>query len=212
MPLSAASETLRYSVNWPTGLSLGEASLSADNLDPQSAAKRSLEFRLEASIPGFAVVDEVKSLVSAAFCAENVEKRLQHGAKKSLETLRFDPAQNKMERRTERGGSSHMPVGTCPKDALGFIYFLRNEVRQGRLPGPGPVYFGAAYQLTIKYVGVENLTIGAAREAADKFVIAIQGPASQNSLELFLAKDAVRTPLLFRVPLVLGAFSMELLR
>jgi hypothetical protein len=210
--LPAANETLRYSVNWPTGLSLGEATMSTDNIDAASAANRSLEFRLEASIPGFAVVDEVKSLVSGAYCLARAEKNLQHGKRVSRETLKVEKDGRSVERQTDKGGKSVVAVGDCPKDALGFIYWLRSELRQGRLPAPGPVAFGAVYEIEMRHAGVTTLNLGAGREEADKFQVFIKGPASRNAIELFVGKDSARTPLLFRVPLVLGAFTMELLR
>jgi hypothetical protein len=186
--------------------------MTADNLDPKTAAGRKFEFRLEASIPGFAVSDEVRSISSAAFCSATAEKNLQHGKRISKETLSFDAASKKLERKTDKGGKSEVPVIDCAKDALAWLYFLRNELRNGRLPAPGPVYFGAAYQVDIKHSGPSSLTIAGAREEADKFQVNIKGPASQHSLELFVARDAARTPLLFRLPLPIGSFSMELLR
>ncbi len=210
--LWGASETLRYSVNWASGLSLGEASLTADNVDGNSAARRRFEFRLEASVPGFAVVDVVNALSSGAFCAEKLEKNLKHGARLASEVSTFDQENRTLERRTGKGGKSTVAIGDCPKDALTFIYFLRQELAAGRIPAPQEIYFGAAYRVELKYAGVANVAAASGQEPADKFLVSIQGPASKNSLELFLGKDAARTPLLFRVPLPLGAFSMELLR
>ncbi len=210
--LFAAGESLRYSISWSTGLSLGEASFSTDNLDAQSAAQRKLEFRLEASIPGFAVVDEFKSLTSGAYCSAQFDKNLQHGKRNTKETLSFDQAAKKLERKTEKGGKSEIAISDCAKDALAWIYFFRQELRNGRLPAPGPAYFGAAYQLDIKHAGVTNIPIGGAQEQADRFQVNIKGPASQHSIEVFIGKDAARTPLLFKVPLPLGSFNMEILR
>lgn len=210
--LFGASESLRYSINWSTGLSLGEASLSSDNIDPQSAAARKMEFRLEASIPGFAVLDEFQSLASGAYCSAKFQKSIQHGKRSTKETLSFDQTTRKLERKTEKGGKSEAAIGDCAKDALAWVYFLRQELRNGRLPAPGPAYFGAAYQLEFKHTGTITLPIGGAQEAADRFQVNIRGPASQHSIEVFIGKDAARTPLLFKVPLTLGSFNMEILR
>ncbi len=208
----AAGESLRYSINWSTGLSLGEASLTSDNIDPASAAARKMELRLEASIPGFAVLDEFRSLTSGGYCSTQFEKSFQHGKKTSKETLVFDQAGLKLERKTDKGGKSEAAIPSCAKDALAWIYFLRHELRNGRLPAPGPAYFGAAYQVDIKHLGATNIAIGGAQEQADRFQVNIKGPASQHSIEIFTGKDAARTPLLFKVPLPLGSFNMELLR
>lgn len=210
--LFGASESLRYSINWSTGLSLGEASLSSDNIDSQSAAARKMEFRLEASIPGFAVLDEFRSLASGAYCSTQFHKSIQHGKRSTKETLSFDQTARKLERKTEKGGRSEAAIADCAKDALAWVYFLRQELRNGRLPAPGPAYFGAAYQLDFKHAGTITLPIGGAQEAADRFQVNIKGPASQHSIEVFIGKDAARTPLLFKVPLPLGSFNMEILR
>src|SRR5437667_3954168 len=47
-------ESLRYSINWPSGLSLGEASFSARH----TAAGWSFDSTLSAGIPGFSISDK----------------------------------------------------------------------------------------------------------------------------------------------------------
>ncbi|WP_031497634.1 DUF3108 domain-containing protein [Bryobacter aggregatus] len=209
--LGAASETLRYNVNWPSGLSLGEATLIADNLDA-SAAGRRFELRLDASVPGFAVADEIISQAKPDYCSILLEKKLKHGSRKNNEKLEFKPDESIVERTTDKGGKSQMNIGNCGRDALAMVYFLRSELQQGRVPSAQTVFFGSAYQLTFKYLGATSVTIGSVAEQADKMQISIQGPASKNSLEIFFGRDPMRTPLLFRVPLVLGSFAMELQR
>lgn len=211
-PLMAATETLRYTVNWASGLSLGEASLSSDNAGTGSAANRKHEFRIEASVPGFAVLDEVKALSKPDFCLIRLDKKLKHGSRTSEESLEALPAEGAVERKTAKGGSTKIPVDGCVRDALSFIYFLRQEVKQGRVPVGQRVFFGSAYQLEVKYLGAQNISAAGTSEAADKFQVLIQGPQAKHNLEIFLGRDTERTPLLFRLPLILGTFSMELLR
>jgi Protein of unknown function (DUF3108) len=211
LPLFGASETLRYNVNWPSGLSLGEATLSADNLDA-SAASRKLEFRLEASIPGFAVVDEVTSLTEPGYCSLRLTKKLKHGPRITHEVSEFKGSEGHIERKTEKGGSAKIPFNGCGHDALAMIYFLRNELRQGRIPSVSTVYFGSAYQVTFKYAGAVNAQLGSGSEPADKVEMTIQGPASKNQAEIWFGRDPMRTPLILRVPLLLGTFAMELQR
>lgn len=209
--LAAATETLRYAVNWPSGLSLGEAVMTTDNADG-AAGKRKFELILEASIPGFAVKDEVRAWAKDDFCSERLEKKLSHGSKKREELMEFQPATGVVVRKTVRGGESKLPMGACGRDALTMIQYLRSELKQGRIPGAQQTYFGAAYQLSFKYGGAQNLQIGGAYEPADKIEVQIQGPASRHAIELYFGRDALRTPLLMRVPLPLGAFTMELQR
>ena len=56
------------------------------------------------------------------------------------------------------------------------------------------------------------MQLGSGTEPADKLDIVIQGPASKHAIEVFFGRDAMRTPLIFRVPLPLGAFTMEIQR
>jgi hypothetical protein len=206
-----AIETLRYNVNWPSGLSLGEATLVTDNVDA-SAATRKFELKLDASIPGFAVSDEVVSLAKSDFCSIRLDTKLKHGSKLRNETTAFKPEEGVAERKTANGGTSKLPMSSCGRDALSLIYYLRSELKQGRIPGAQTVFFGAAYQIGFKYAGASNLQLPSGAEPADKLELTIQGPASRHAVEVFFGRDALRTPLLFRVPLPLGAFTMELQR
>jgi hypothetical protein len=43
-------------------------------------------------------------------------------------------------------------------------------------------------------------------------MVTVQGPASEITFEMFFARDAARTPLVIRVPLSPGMFSLELAR
>lgn len=211
LSLSAATETLRYNINWPSGLSLGEATLTTDNVDA-SAASRKFQLNLDASIPGFTVADEIVSMTKPDYCSLQLDSKLKHGSKVRQERSVFKPEEGAIERQTMNGGKSKLPLNGCGRDALGFIYYLRSELKQGRIPGNQTVYFGAAYQLTFKYAGVTNVQLSSGSEPADKLDIVIQGPASKTAIEVFYGRDALRTPLIFRVPLPLGAFTMELQR
>ena len=46
----------------------------------------------------------------------------------------------------------------------------------------------------------------------DHVNVYIKGPASNLTVEVFYARDAARTPLLFKVPVSLGTVSLELVR
>lgn len=209
--LNAATETLRYNVNWPSGLSLGEATLTTDNADA-SAAPRKFQLNLDAAIPGFAVADEVISLTKPDYCSIRLDTKLKHGSRLRQERTEFKPEEGYAERQTAKGGKSKLPLNACGRDALGFIYYLRNELKLGRIPGNQTIFFGSAYQLQFKYGGAVNVPLGSGAEPADKLDVMIVGPASKTAIEVFIGRDALRTPLLFRVPLPLGAFTMELQR
>jgi hypothetical protein len=208
---SLTADQLRYSVNWPSGLSLGEASLSQSRAaTAEGKEPAQLEFQLDASIPGFAISDLLHSRTDKAWCSVEFQKKLSHGSKKTDETLTFHA--DHVERKTRSGGASKIPIAGCGRDALTFLAFVRSELRAGRIPPGQKVFFGAAYDIRAEFGGTQMLRIGDSNEAADRILFSLKGPASQHSFEVFFARDAVRTPLLFRAPLPLGTFSLELLR
>ena len=74
------NETLRYSVNWPSGVSLGEATLSASSARAANGPDRMhFQFDLDAGVPGFAVSDRFRSLASGSFCSAEFQKTTSHG-------------------------------------------------------------------------------------------------------------------------------------
>jgi hypothetical protein len=211
LPL-AAQESLRYSINWASGLSLGEATLSsapAKRSDGQAAMQFSM--RLDASIPGFAVVDEFKSLASANYCSIEFNKSLMHGKRKSKETVEF--AKGEATRKTlDGGGKTTFSTPSCPKDALTFLQYARQQIALGKVPASEPVNFGATYQVRFDYAGEQKIKVSDAMAQADRLIGFVKGPKSEFTFEIFFARDAQRTPLLIKVPFTLGTFSMELVR
>ena len=47
---------------------------------------------------------------------------------------------------------------------------------------------------------------------SDEVTCTVKGPASEFKFDMYFARDAARTPLLVKVPLAMGKFSMELIR
>ena len=78
----SAGESQRYSINWPSGLSLGEAELGGSRSKPDNASERlSFHFSVDAAIPGFQVLDRFRAESSPAFCSDEFEKQIQHGSR-----------------------------------------------------------------------------------------------------------------------------------
>ena len=207
-------EKLIYSVNWPSGLSLGEAQIESRRTvaGEGSSAGWRFEFRLEAAIPGFAATDQIRSQADGDFCSIEFEKDSVHGKRKAREKISFDPAKGMATRQTIGGGSSQIASGACGRDALAYLYHVRRELAQGRLAGAEPVFFGAAYQMSIQYGGAQRVRTGDTLVDADLLNFTGKGPASTFSFEVLFARDGVRTPLLVKVPLAMGVFTMELVR
>jgi hypothetical protein len=214
VPLRA--ETLTYVINWPSGLNLGEATLAAnqkkDPADSKAGGPWSFTLDLDASVPGFAIRDHYKSGSDAGFCSAELEKSVAHGSKKSEEKIVFDQHHHSATRETGHdGGKTELQVSECARDPLTFLAFARRELAQGRMAPQQPVIFGAAYQVRMVYVGTQHIEVGGKKMDADKIQASVKGPASDFSVDLFFARDAGRTPVMARIPLPLGAFTVELM-
>jgi hypothetical protein len=198
-------ETLRYRVNWPTGVSLGEGRMQARRIE---GGRWQFELTLDASLPGVTVTDRYRSVATAELCSVEFERDSVHGPRKSRETVTFAQDKNTARRATNGGGSSEYSVPSCAKDALTFLYFTRWEMGQGRVPPAGKIAFGGPYDIRLKYNG-EQSEKGA---VTDKLGANIRGPSSNVDFDLLFARDAARTPVSIRAPLALGTFSLELTR
>jgi len=207
------NETLRYSINWPTGVSLGEAQLSASSSAGASGLPGHMHFQfdLDASAPAFTVSDRFRSDASGSFCSSEFDKSTSHGSKKVNDKETFD-SQTGTVTRGSGASQAEMSANLCGKDALTFLYFLRQELSQGRIPARETVYFGAPYEVRLNSAGTESIKIGNASVDADRITAAVTGPSSSISVEMLFLKDRARTLAVVRVPLALGKFSMELVK
>ncbi len=214
---SASAETLHYSIDWPSGLSLGEATLRSDRTagGTESAPGWDFELNLDASVPGFAIRDQYSSTANPDFCSWQLDKKVARGARTSEERVIFDPNKNTATRETVRGaqiaGTSQLSVPLCARDALTLLQFVRRELAQGRLPSQQPAILGAAYQVRLEYLGTMAVRLGNQEIDADRFRTSIKGPASDFTLEMFFRRDAVRTPVMIKIPLSLATFTVELI-
>ena len=214
-PATFENEQLRYSINWPSGLSLGEAQLRATLMKAtaDTPERRHLEFEVDAAVPGFAVADKYKSDTSSDFCSVEFEKNASHGKKKTDEKTTFDQQAGTATRQTAGGGGkTELKVPQCGKDALAYLYFVRRELSQGRVPPRQTLFFGGAYEVRVEFTGTQKIHLGEATVEADRMTASVKGGASDIDFEVFFMKDSARTPALVRVPLALGTFSMELIR
>lgn len=207
-----ADESLRYVINWPSGLSLGEAQLEARAVasGKDAPSRREYRFFLDASVPGYSVADRLRSLVSDRLCSIEFEKTIQHGLRKSTEKITFKPEAGVATRQTVGGGQGDIPISGCAHDALAYLYHLRSELAVGRLPATQTILFGAPYQISVQFSGTEDVRVNDQRIPTDRLEARLKGPASQSKFELFFARDAARRLIKVRVPLPLGSFSMEL--
>jgi hypothetical protein len=206
-----ADETLNYTLSFSSGIRLGKAILAA-----HKQPNRGWTFNLDvdASLPGFPIVDHFQSGTGLDLCSIHFERNYMHGRfRKAQEVIYFDRGRSVAVRSTKNGGGiSEIPVGLCPHDALSFLYLLRREMGQGRMPPNDVVIAGAAYRVSMVYDGEKAYTLNKQPVRGDQVICTIKGPASQTRLEILFARDAARTPLLIRCPLALGTFTLELVR
>jgi hypothetical protein len=199
-------ETLRYRVAWASGVGLGEGRMKAHRIE---GGGWEFELTLEATVPGVTVQDRYLSRATADLCSVNFERESVHGAKKSHETVTFAQDSRTAHRTTSSGGgSTDYSVPACARDALTYLYFTRREMGQGRVPPAGKIVYGGPYDIRLEYPGPETLK-GA---VTDRLNSSVRGPSSNLGFDLLFARDPARTPVLIRVPLALGTFSLELTR
>jgi hypothetical protein len=210
----APEETLPYAVNWPSGLGLGEAVITANKVkNAEGAEQWRFELKLDASVPGFTVSDKFRALATAEYCSLEFERDIRHGKRADRERIIFDQAKGNAVRETlEGGGKSEFPIPACAKDPLTYLFFARRELKQGRLPAAQPVFYGAAYAVRMESGGVQKIRAGDAWVETDRVLVTFKGPKADHKVEAFFARDAWRTPTLVRIPLPIATLVVELAR
>jgi len=203
-------ETLRYNVNWPSGLTLGEVILTAHK---GQGGGWTFEGNLNVGVPGLPIADKYKSTVTAEYCSVELNREISRGSKKNTENTTFDQKGGHATRQTlfpAGGGKTELDIPSCARDALAFQYYARKELGQGRMPAPGKIFFGGPYQLKMEYTGAMNIPFGGKQTTTDHINVSVKGAKADSTFEVFYARDAARTPLLIRVPISLGTITMEL--
>ncbi len=214
VPLEFDAEQLKYSVNWPSGLSLGDGEFQARHVKGASpeTGHWEFQFRLDAAVPGFHVKDLYRSSATGGFCSVEFSKQVAHGARRTNETADINPGTGAAKRTTKGGGSSTVQSPACVKDSLTYLYFLRSELMKGRVPPPQTVLSGASYQVRVEYRGTRIVTVAEEQIQADCVAVSVKGPASQTTLDVYFARDGVRTPVLVSLPLPSGVVRLEIVR
>lgn len=205
-----ADEALSYTISWPSGLNLGEIHTRAH----RDGGAWEFSFSIDAGIPGFQIKDTYSARSNADFCSTEFTRDFSHGARKSSEKTTIDRPIETATRKTipNGGGQSEFSIPDCVKDALTLLFYTRREMGQGRVPPAQQTLFGGLYEVNLVYAGEQTIQLKKKPTVTDKLVGSVKGPASTQHFEIFFARDPARTPLLVKVPLPVGAFSMELTR
>jgi hypothetical protein len=202
-------ENLNYSVNWPSGLSLGEVHMHAK----QSGANWNFELSVDAGVPGYPVKDGYHAGAAPDFCSVSFDRATTHGTRITEEKETIDRSRGIATRMTVKGGGkTEIPVQDCVKDALTYLFYVRRELGQGRIPPTQQILFGALHQMRLEYAGAQMIPVNEQQTQSDKVICSFKGTSSEFKFEMYFARDAARTPLLIKAPLAMGTFSMELIR
>jgi hypothetical protein len=202
-------EDLNYSINWPTGASLGDAHLHAK----RSGAGWKLEMTLEAGVPGFALKDTYRSDTVPGYCSTSFDRSISHGSRTTLERETIDRERGTVTRTLSKDGSkSEIPVQACVKDALAYLFYARTELGQGRVPAAQDILFGGLHPIRVDYVGGPIISVNQKQVQSDQVTCTFKIGAGEYNFDVYFARDAARTPLLITVPFAMGKFSMELIR
>ncbi len=202
-------EDLNYSVNWPSGINLGEAHLHAK----RAGSNWNYSFTLNAGIPGFQVQDIYHGDSTADFCSSSFDRETTHGSRKVDEKETVDRARGVVTRATSGGGGqSDIPVSGCVKDALTYLFYTREELGQGRVPAAEQILFGGLHRMSLAYAGAPMISVGGRQVQSDEVTCTVSGPSSSYTFDMYFARDPARTPLLVKAPFAMGTFSMELIR
>ena len=205
------NETLRYSIKLPGGMSWGSAALGAQKTD----SGWSFDMSLDVPVPMVPITDKYATFAALDLCSGVLQRTMSHGARKVTEKTEFDQKAGQAHRQTLfplGGGKSDISISTCGRDALTYLYYARREMGQGRMPVPGTVLFGSAYDVKVVYTGAMEIPVKDKPVTTDHVNVTVKGPASDITFEMFFARDAARTPLLVKLPVSAGAVSLELVR
>lgn len=202
-----SGEALRYDIVWPSGLRLGEARFTANS----NQAGWAFSADLSANLPVLAIEDQYQSTSDFSLCSASFKKVVSHGKRKQNEEVAFNQVENSALRRNLADGTTqNLVIPPCARDALTYLYSLRQDLAQGRVPPPDDFNFGSQYQISVSYVETREIEAGGKMQPADRLLVDVYGGENPVNIELFLAQDAARTPLVIRVPFELGTFSLKL--
>ncbi len=110
------NESLSYTVNWPSGLSLGEGHMTAT----REISGWRFDFAVDASVPGFEVKDAYHSTSDTDYCSQSLSKDSTHGKRKTNETISIDKDTGTITRHLTSGATSTTTMPGCVRGCADF--------------------------------------------------------------------------------------------
>ena len=172
-------EDLNYSVNWPSGINLGEAHLHAK----RAGTNWNFAFTIEAGVPGFQLKDAFHAESTSDFCSTSFDRSTMHGARTGDEKETIDRGRGVATRVTKGGGQSDIQVPGCVKDALTYLFYTREEMGQGRVPPAQQILYGGLYQMSLAYAGAPMIPINGKQVQSDEVACTVKSQSGEFKFE-----------------------------
>ena len=199
-------ETLRYRLQWPSGLTLGEATLRAI----PSGKEVRLELTVEAGLPQYTLRDTFSAVATQEdLCSLQFRQEISEGARQRVETIEFDLSARQATH-TRGNQTTTMAVPPCPRDPLTFLYYVRREAAAGRPVTSGAVQLKNGVAVQIVPGDQESVSVSGQAKQAEHYVVTYTGPGSARTFHLWLSPDAARAPVRIQAPFSLAVFTAEL--
>lgn len=201
-----SGETLKLRLLWPSGVTLGEAVMSA------TAGQNDLHFEMtvEADLPIHNISGSFTSIATReGLCSIQYHRKMNEGPKVSEESIDFDQKAHQA-RRTLGGQTATLPIPQCARDPLTFLYYYRNQLATGSPADLSTFFLGPERSLEVKPAGTEKVSAGGRERSAGKYLVTYHGPNSARTFDLWFSADGAREPVLIRLPSSLAIFSAEL--
>lgn len=200
----ADGEKLEYQIGWPSGLDLGTAKLEAVPVKQGQPAAWQFSLSFDIAVPGLRFTDHYATTATENFCTLSLEKQARRLNRQRQERIFFDYQQQLAKRQIDGGPPSEFPIPACARDLLGFLYFLRRSLEQGRLPGPQTLYFGSQYRVAVEFLSEEQVQLAGQTIRADRLSVILKDNDSETRIIVTIARDASRTPVKATIPFLTG--------
>ena len=115
-------EKLEMEIFWPSGVTMGEATLQA------SSAKDAQFFsaQMEVVLPQGRMLYKFSSITDSNLCSREFHQSVERGRKFWEEVSRFDAESGKASVSRD-GQTRELPAGKCVRDPLAYLYYYRAQ-------------------------------------------------------------------------------------
>ena len=202
-------ELLTFDIYWPSGVALGEATLTAKSVKDVLFFAASVEVAL----PQGRILYKFSSSADAALCSREFRQSVQRSGKFWEEISKFDALSSKVQVSRD-GHTREFSAGKCERDPLTYLYYLRTRAVAGPRPASDTLLLTGPLKLQLSAHTGENVKINRTERHGDRYVIhyppSARSGVSAGPFELWLDGTIKQTPIAVRLPLPLATFSAEL--